>query len=258
MRGELRERVECSSRSERCESHRAPCFLIVLRVTNQSKCLPGHFSLYVTTRRWSCLAGEENRCTIYGISADSSSLCSELGRVQNTWSSSIRSRYTEVSWRSFRDARYLAGPQAYANAQTSRGGGKSPFQSEVQVSGPFRENEKRLGELGITPRELEILEAMAAGHSNREISEKLFVSGDTVRKRAPPGCSTTSRLKRRTQAVQRAKGGWSHPVKGWLARVKGLDVIELSGFAVESVNTRGCDHLSNSLARAAGLINENC
>ena len=74
----------------------------------------------------------------------------------------------------------------------------------VPVAGPFERNEARLGELGITPRELEILEAMAAGLSNREIAERLFVSENTVK-------THTARLfdklsaRRRTQAVQRAK-----------------------------------------------------
>ena len=69
---------------------------------------------------------------------------------------------------------------------------------------PFVRNEARLGELGITPRELEILEAIAAGFSNREIAERLFVSENTVK-------THTARLfeklaaKRRTQAVQKAK-----------------------------------------------------
>jgi DNA-binding CsgD family transcriptional regulator len=71
-------------------------------------------------------------------------------------------------------------------------------------SGPFVRNESRLGELGITPRELEILEAIAAGFSNREIAERLFVSENTVK-------THTARLfeklaaRRRTQAVQKAK-----------------------------------------------------
>jgi len=74
----------------------------------------------------------------------------------------------------------------------------------VHVGGPFYRNEARLAELGITPRELEILEAMAAGLSNREIGERLFVSENTVK-------THTARLfdklsaRRRTQAVQRAK-----------------------------------------------------
>lgn len=75
---------------------------------------------------------------------------------------------------------------------------------QVPVSGPFERDTARLEQLGITPRELEILEAMAAGLSNREIGERLFVSENTVK-------THTARLfdklsaRRRTQAVQRAK-----------------------------------------------------
>ena len=74
----------------------------------------------------------------------------------------------------------------------------------VPVTGPFERNEANLAQLGITPRELEILEAMAAGLSNREMAERLFVSENTVK-------THTARLfdklsaRRRTQAVQRAK-----------------------------------------------------
>jgi len=65
-------------------------------------------------------------------------------------------------------------------------------------------NERRLRELGVTRRELEILELIANGMSNREIAEKLFVSENTVK-------THSSRLfdklgaKRRTQAVQMGK-----------------------------------------------------
>lgn len=75
---------------------------------------------------------------------------------------------------------------------------------EVQVAGPFVRDDRRLEELGITPRELEILEQIAAGRSNREIAEALFVSENTVK-------THSSRLfdklgaKRRTQAVQLGK-----------------------------------------------------
>jgi two-component system, NarL family, response regulator LiaR len=74
----------------------------------------------------------------------------------------------------------------------------------VPVAGPFKRNEARVQQLGITPRELEILHAIAEGLSNREVAERLFVSENTVK-------THTARLfdklsaRRRTQAVQRAK-----------------------------------------------------
>ncbi len=74
----------------------------------------------------------------------------------------------------------------------------------VPVAGPFVRNEARLEQLGITPRELEILEAMAAGFSNREIGERLFVSENTVKTHAARLFDKLS-ARRRTQAVQRAK-----------------------------------------------------
>ena len=74
----------------------------------------------------------------------------------------------------------------------------------VQVTGPFARNEKKLTELGITARELEIIEAMAAGLSNREIAERLFVSENTVKTHAARVFDKLA-ARRRTQAVQRAK-----------------------------------------------------
>jgi DNA-binding CsgD family transcriptional regulator len=74
----------------------------------------------------------------------------------------------------------------------------------VRISEPFVADPARVHQLGITPRELEILEAIAAGLSTREIAAKLFVSENTVK-------THSSRLfdklnaKRRTQAVQIAK-----------------------------------------------------
>ena len=77
---------------------------------------------------------------------------------------------------------------------------------EMAVASPatFTLNQSKLDELGITPRELEILELMAEGLSNKEIAERVFVSENTVK-------THTSRIfdklgaKRRTQAVQLGK-----------------------------------------------------
>lgn len=74
----------------------------------------------------------------------------------------------------------------------------------VPVTGPFERNQERVEQLGITPRELEILEAMAAGFSNRQIAERLFVSENTVKTHAGRVFGKLS-AQRRTQAVQRAK-----------------------------------------------------
>ena len=73
-----------------------------------------------------------------------------------------------------------------------------------EVNAPFVRDEARLAELGITPRELEILEAMAAGFSNREIAERLFVSENTVKTHAARVFGKLE-ARRRTQAVQLAK-----------------------------------------------------
>jgi DNA-binding CsgD family transcriptional regulator len=68
----------------------------------------------------------------------------------------------------------------------------------------FTLNETRLRELGITRRELEILELIAGGLSNREIAEKLFVSENTVKTHSSRLFDKLS-AKRRTQAVQLGK-----------------------------------------------------
>lgn len=69
---------------------------------------------------------------------------------------------------------------------------------------PFSVNEEQLKQLGITKRELEILELIAQGMSNREIAEKLFVSENTVKTHSSRLFDKLS-AKRRTQAVQIGK-----------------------------------------------------
>lgn len=74
----------------------------------------------------------------------------------------------------------------------------------LQAAEPFAVNEAQLKQLGITKRELEILELIAQGMSNREIAEKLFVSENTVKTHSSRLFDKLS-AKRRTQAVQIAK-----------------------------------------------------
>ena len=77
---------------------------------------------------------------------------------------------------------------------------------EVFVTAPteFSLNEARLRELAITKRELEILELISKGLSNREIADKLFVSENTVKTHSSRLFDKLS-AKRRTQAVQIGK-----------------------------------------------------
>jgi NarL family two-component system response regulator LiaR len=68
----------------------------------------------------------------------------------------------------------------------------------------FSRDESVVQKLGLSKRELEVLEYMASGLSNQEIADKIFVSLNTVK-------THTSNLfvkldaKRRTQAIQRAR-----------------------------------------------------
>ena len=71
----------------------------------------------------------------------------------------------------------------------------------VPAGEPFIPDEKKREDLGITRRELEILELMAQGMSNREIAEKLYVSENTVKTHSSRVFDKLG-AKRRTQAVQ--------------------------------------------------------
>jgi two-component system, NarL family, response regulator LiaR len=74
----------------------------------------------------------------------------------------------------------------------------------VAAGGPFIPDEKKREDLHITPRELEILELIAQGLSNREIAEKLFVSENTVKTHSSRVFDKLG-ARRRTQAVQLGK-----------------------------------------------------
>ncbi|HVM92019.1 MAG TPA: response regulator transcription factor [Terriglobales bacterium] len=69
---------------------------------------------------------------------------------------------------------------------------------------PFIPDERKREELGVTRRELDILELIARGFSNREIAGKLFVSENTVKTHSSRVFDKLG-AKRRTQAVQLGK-----------------------------------------------------
>ena len=77
---------------------------------------------------------------------------------------------------------------------------------EVEVPAPlnFVRDQNKLEALGITPRELEILELIAAGLSNKEIAERVYVSENTVNTHSSRVFDKLG-ARRRTQAVQLGK-----------------------------------------------------
>lgn len=76
---------------------------------------------------------------------------------------------------------------------------EAPQHKEVVLAG-----EEAAQKLGITPRELEVLQLIAQGLSNQEIAERLFVSLNTVKTHATNVFAKLD-VQRRTQAIQRAK-----------------------------------------------------
>jgi DNA-binding CsgD family transcriptional regulator len=74
----------------------------------------------------------------------------------------------------------------------------------VPAASSFILNEQKQEALGITRRELEILELVAQGMSNREIAGKLYVSENTVKTHCSRAFDKLG-ARRRTQAVQLGK-----------------------------------------------------
>jgi len=74
----------------------------------------------------------------------------------------------------------------------------------IDRSGPFVLDESALQRLGISKREHEVLGLIAAGHSNQEIADQLFISMPTVKTHVS---NVLGKLDagRRTEAVRRAK-----------------------------------------------------
>lgn len=77
---------------------------------------------------------------------------------------------------------------------------------EVEVPAPvnFERDERKLESLAITPRELEVLELIAEGLSNKEIAARIFLSENTVKTHLSRAFDKLG-VQRRTQAVQLAK-----------------------------------------------------
>ena len=74
----------------------------------------------------------------------------------------------------------------------------------IDTSAPKEINQEEIAKLGISKRELDVLNLMASGLSNEEIAGKLFVSLNTVKTHSS-NIFLKLDVKRRTQAVEKAK-----------------------------------------------------
>jgi NarL family two-component system response regulator LiaR len=75
---------------------------------------------------------------------------------------------------------------------------------EVEVHGPFERDDQAVKKLGISKREFEVLELVAAGLSNQDIADRLFVSTSTVKTHVSNVLAKLD-ASRRTEAIARAK-----------------------------------------------------
>ena len=82
----------------------------------------------------------------------------------------------------------------WVGSRLTGGGGAAPFEKNVQA----------IEYLGISERQVEVLELLAQGHSNQEIADRLFVSPNTVKTHLA-NLYGKLEVSRRTQAVQKAR-----------------------------------------------------
>jgi NarL family two-component system response regulator LiaR len=74
----------------------------------------------------------------------------------------------------------------------------------VKDQAEFSVNEKAVSELGLSKRELEILELTAKGLSNKEIADRLFLSLNTIKTHLS-NVFLKLDVQRRTQALEKAR-----------------------------------------------------
>jgi DNA-binding CsgD family transcriptional regulator len=69
---------------------------------------------------------------------------------------------------------------------------------------PFARNEPAIRSLGLSPREVEILEALASGDSNKELARRLGISPNTVKTHIARVYEKLE-VQRRVQAIEKAR-----------------------------------------------------
>lgn len=70
--------------------------------------------------------------------------------------------------------------------------------------GPFQRNDAAIRSLGLSPREVEMLEALATGESNKEFARRLGISPNTVKTHLSRVYEKLG-VRRRVQAIEKAR-----------------------------------------------------
>ncbi len=73
-----------------------------------------------------------------------------------------------------------------------------------KAAGEFERNEAAVRSLGLSPRECEILEALASGESNKEMARRLGISPNTVKTHIARVYEKLE-VQRRVQAIEKAR-----------------------------------------------------
>ena len=106
--------------------------------------------------------------------------------------------------KSFSQEVYIGLTAAFFTALGIWSGIKWMKQSQKPQIESGKVDEKQIQLLGLSAREMEVLQGMSEGLSNREIGEKLFLSESTIKTHAANLYSKLN-VKRRTQAIQKAR-----------------------------------------------------
>ncbi len=69
---------------------------------------------------------------------------------------------------------------------------------------PFRRNDAAIRSLGLSPREVEVLDALALGDSNKEMARRLGISPNTVKTHVARVYEKLE-VQRRVQAIEKAR-----------------------------------------------------
>ena len=73
-----------------------------------------------------------------------------------------------------------------------------------RTAGPFERNDAAIRSLGLSPREVVVLERLAAGESNKEIARRLGISPNTVKTHVARLFEKLD-VQRRVQAIEKAR-----------------------------------------------------